>query len=54
MGVTRLLLLGPFYTIQTKKDQTFCRGVYIRSCRSDPDATDVFSTKQIHQKQISK
>ena len=26
MGVT--LLLGPFYTIQTKKDQTFWRGVY--------------------------
>ena len=23
MGVTRLLLLGPFYTIQTKRDQTF-------------------------------
>ena len=23
MGVTRLLLLEPFYTIQTKKDQTF-------------------------------
>ena len=29
MGVTRLLLLGPFYTIQTKKDQTFWRGVYV-------------------------
>ena len=28
MGVTRLLLLGPFYTIQTKTDQTFWRGVY--------------------------
>ena len=28
MGVARLLLLGPFYTIQTKKDQTFWRGVY--------------------------
>ena len=23
MGVTRLLLLGPLYTIQTKRDQTF-------------------------------
>ena len=23
MGVTHLLLLGPFYTIQTKRDQTF-------------------------------
>ena len=29
MGVTRLLLLGPFYTIQTKRDQTFWRGVYV-------------------------
>ena len=29
MGVTGLLLLGPFYTIQTKKDQTFLRGVYM-------------------------
>ena len=28
MGVTRLLLLGQFYTIQTKRDQTFWRGVY--------------------------
>ena len=28
MGVTLLLLLGPFYTIQTKTDQTFWRGVY--------------------------
>ena len=28
VGVTRLLLLGPFYTIQTKGDQTFWRGVY--------------------------
>ena len=27
MGVTRLLLLGQFYTIQTKRDQTFWRGV---------------------------
>ena len=30
MGVTCLLLLGPFYTIQTKTDQTFWRGVYDR------------------------
>ena len=30
MGVTRLLLLGPFYTIQTKRDQTFCTRVYYR------------------------
>ena len=29
MGVTRLLLLGPFYTIQTKRDQTFWQGVYV-------------------------
>ena len=29
MGVTRLLLLGSFYTIQTKRDQTFWRGVYL-------------------------
>ena len=29
MGVTRLLLLGQFYTIQTKRDQTFWRGVYL-------------------------
>ena len=28
MGVTRLLLLGQFYTIQTQTDQTFWRGVY--------------------------
>ena len=28
MWVTRLLLLGPFYTIQTKRDQTFWKGVY--------------------------
>ena len=28
MRVTRLLLLGPFYTIQTKRDQTFCTRVY--------------------------
>ena len=27
--VTHLLLIGPFYTIQTKKDQTFWRGVYV-------------------------
>ena len=27
--VTHLLLLGPFYTIETKKDQTFWRGVYL-------------------------
>ena len=30
IGVTRLLLLGLFYTIQTKRDQTFWRGVYIQ------------------------
>ena len=29
MGVTRLLLLGQFYTIQTQTDQTFWRGVYM-------------------------
>ena len=29
MGVTRLLLLRTFYTIQTKRDQTFCRVVYL-------------------------
>ena len=29
--VTRLLLLGQFYTVQTKKDQTFWRGVYIHT-----------------------
>ena len=29
MGVTCLLLLGPFYTIRTKGDQTFWRGVYL-------------------------
>ena len=29
MGVTCLLLLGQFYTIQTQTDQTFWRGVYI-------------------------
>ena len=29
LGVTRLLLLGLFFTIQTKRDQTFWRGVYI-------------------------
>ena len=29
IGVTRLLLLGPFYTIKTKKEQTFWRGVYV-------------------------
>jgi hypothetical protein len=29
MGVTCLLLLGLFYTIQTKEDQTFWRGVYL-------------------------
>ena len=29
MGGTRLLLLGPFYTILTKRDQTFWRGVYL-------------------------
>ena len=28
MGVTRLLLLGLFYTIQTKGDQTLCTRVY--------------------------
>ena len=28
MGVTCLLLLGQFYSIQTKRDQTFWRGVY--------------------------
>ena len=28
MGVTRLLLQGLFYTIQTKRDQTFWWGVY--------------------------
>ena len=28
MGVTRLLLLGLFYTIQTKRDQTICTRVY--------------------------
>ena len=28
MGVTRLRLLGPFYTIQTQKAQTFLGGVY--------------------------
>ena len=28
MGVTRLLLLGPFYTIQTQTHQTFLGGVY--------------------------
>ena len=30
-GVTGLLLLGPFYTIQTKRDQTFWRGVYLKA-----------------------
>ena len=29
MGVTRLLLLGLFYTIQTKRDQTLCTRVYV-------------------------
>ena len=29
MGVTRLLLLEPFYTIQTQKAQTFLGGVHI-------------------------
>ena len=29
MGVTRLLLLWPFYTIQTRRDKVFWRGVYI-------------------------
>ena len=29
MGVTRLLLLGLFYTIQTKRDQTLCTRVYL-------------------------
>ena len=29
MGLTRLLLLGPFYTIQTQRHQTFLVGVYI-------------------------
>ena len=28
MGVTGLLLLGQFFTIQTQTDQTFWRGVY--------------------------
>ena len=28
MGVTRLLLLEPFYTIQTQTHQTFLGGVY--------------------------
>ena len=28
MGVTHLLLLGPFYTIHTKTDKTFWRAVY--------------------------
>ena len=28
MGVTRLLLLEPIYTIQTQKAQTFLGGVY--------------------------
>ena len=31
MGVTRLLLLEPFYTIQTQKAQTFLGGVYAHS-----------------------
>ena len=30
MRVTRLLLLGPFYTIQTKRDQTFFTRVYYK------------------------
>ena len=30
MGVTRLLLLGLFYTIQTKRDQTLCTLVYMQ------------------------
>ena len=30
MRVTRLLLPGPFYTIQTKTDKTFWRAVYMR------------------------
>ena len=34
MGVTRLLLLGPFYTIQTKTDKTFWRAVYHRAYSS--------------------
>ena len=29
MEVTRLLLLGLFYTIQTKRDQTLCTRVYV-------------------------
>ena len=36
MEVKRLLLLEPFYTIPTKRDQTFWRGVYnvkIISCQ---------------------
>jgi hypothetical protein len=32
MGVTSLLLLGPFYTIQTPTHQTFLRGVYGQHC----------------------
>ena len=35
MGMTRLLLLGLFYTIQTKRDQTFWRGVYLFSCKEE-------------------
>ena len=31
MGLTCQLLLAPFYTIQTKTDQTFWRGVYLWS-----------------------
>ena len=49
MGVTRLLLLGPFYTIQTKTDKTFLSRVYHLSHMSQKgDYPIIFVSKIFH------
>ena len=51
MGVTRLLLLGLFYTIQTKRDQTLCTRVYLSShnCGIYKTTSTYMVETQVHQ-----